>query len=140
MFLVDTNIISELRKSKAGIANTGVTDWADDVPAALMFMSVISLRISLNMACCSPSEPTQPWARCCVTGSTTVSCPHSSTGSFRSTSRWCCVVVASHVPDPAPFRDALIGATGLVHGLTVVTRDVGDFARFDGLPVLNPWT
>ena len=46
---------------------------------------------------------------------------------------------ALHVPDPAPFRDALIGATALVHRMTVVTRDVKDFERFDDLDLLNPW-
>jgi predicted nucleic acid-binding protein len=39
---------------------------------------------------------------------------------------------ALHVPDPAPVRDALIGASALVHGMAVVTRNVADFARFDG--------
>jgi predicted nucleic acid-binding protein len=44
-----------------------------------------------------------------------------------------------HVPDPAPFWDALIGATALVHHMAVVTRNVSDFARFGGLEVVNPW-
>jgi hypothetical protein len=47
---------------------------------------------------------------------------------------------ALHVPDPAPFRDALIGATALEHDMTVVTRNLKDFERFAGLDVLNPWT
>jgi predicted nucleic acid-binding protein len=47
---------------------------------------------------------------------------------------------ALHVFDPAPFRDALIGATALVHGMTVVTRDLKDFQRFGQLDILNPWT
>lgn len=46
---------------------------------------------------------------------------------------------AFHVPDPAPFRDALIGATALVHGLTVATRNTRDFDRFAGLDIVNPW-
>jgi len=45
---------------------------------------------------------------------------------------------ALHVPDPAPFRDALIGATALVHGLVMATRNERDFARFAGLRVVNP--
>lgn len=44
-----------------------------------------------------------------------------------------------HIPDPRPERDALIAATALVHGLTVATRNVTDFAPM-GVPVLNPWT
>jgi predicted nucleic acid-binding protein len=47
---------------------------------------------------------------------------------------------ALHVPDPAPFRDALIGATALVNDMTVVTRDLKDFQRFDELDVINPWS
>lgn len=46
---------------------------------------------------------------------------------------------ALHVPDPAPFRDALIGATALVNRMAVVTRNVKDFERFDDLDVVNPW-
>jgi predicted nucleic acid-binding protein len=43
-----------------------------------------------------------------------------------------------HVPDPRAERDALIAATALVHGLTVVTRDVTDF-ELVGVALLNPW-
>ena len=43
------------------------------------------------------------------------------------------------VPDPLPFRDALIGATAAIHGLTVVTRNTRDFARL-GVAVLDPFT
>lgn len=43
-----------------------------------------------------------------------------------------------HVPDPRPVRDGLIAATALVHGMTVVTRNVADFEP-TGVPTLNPW-
>ncbi len=43
MFVLDTNVVSELRKAASGRANRGVTDWANSVPATLIFMSVISL-------------------------------------------------------------------------------------------------
>lgn len=43
-----------------------------------------------------------------------------------------------HVPDPRPKRDAFIAATALVHGLTVVTRNVRDFEPM-GVRTLNPW-
>jgi predicted nucleic acid-binding protein len=43
-----------------------------------------------------------------------------------------------HVPDPRAERDALIAATALVHGMTVVARNVSDFVP-TGVPTLNPW-
>jgi hypothetical protein len=43
-----------------------------------------------------------------------------------------------HVPDPRADRDALIAATALIHGLTVVTRNVPDFEPM-GVALLNPW-
>jgi predicted nucleic acid-binding protein len=43
-----------------------------------------------------------------------------------------------HVPDPIPFRDGLIAATALVHGMTVATRNVADFAA-TGVAIVNPW-
>jgi predicted nucleic acid-binding protein len=45
-----------------------------------------------------------------------------------------------HLPNPAPFRDALIGATALVHDMIVVTRALKDFQRVDELDVINPWS
>jgi predicted nucleic acid-binding protein len=43
-----------------------------------------------------------------------------------------------HVPDPRVERDAPIAATALVHGMTIVTRNVGNFAP-TGAAILNPW-
>jgi toxin FitB len=43
-----------------------------------------------------------------------------------------------HVPNPRPVRDGLIAATALVHGMTVVTRNVADFEPC-GVAWLNPW-
>lgn len=48
----------------------------------------------------------------------------------------CCARL--HVPDPRAERDALIAATALVHGMTVVTRNVPDFAP-TGVRILNSW-
>jgi predicted nucleic acid-binding protein len=48
----------------------------------------------------------------------------------------CCAKL--HVPDPSSDRDALIAATALVHGMTVVTRNVCDFEP-PGVTIINPW-
>ncbi|MEN2738617.1 type II toxin-antitoxin system VapC family toxin [Microbacterium sp. X-17] len=45
---------------------------------------------------------------------------------------------ALHIPDPLPEMDALIAATAMVHDLTLVTRNTGDFVR-TGVRLLNPW-
>ena len=45
---------------------------------------------------------------------------------------------ALHVPDPRPTMDSLIAATALVHGMTLVTRNVADF-HSSGVTILNPW-
>ena len=43
-----------------------------------------------------------------------------------------------HVPHPRPERDALIAATALMHGMTLVTRNAADFEPM-GVPLFNPW-
>lgn len=43
------------------------------------------------------------------------------------------------LPDPRSDRDALIAATGLVHAMPVVTRNVADF-EVTGVKIINPWT
>jgi predicted nucleic acid-binding protein len=43
-----------------------------------------------------------------------------------------------HVPNPVSERDGWIAATALVHGLAVVTRNVGDFDT-TGVHLINPW-
>jgi hypothetical protein len=48
------------------------------------------------------------------------------------------VCAGLHVPDPRADRDALIAATAIVHGMTVVTRNTGDF-KATGVNVINPW-
>ena len=45
---------------------------------------------------------------------------------------------ALHVPDPRPYRDGLVAATALVHGMTLVTRNVADFEPMS-VALLNPW-
>ncbi|MCP4965059.1 MAG: type II toxin-antitoxin system VapC family toxin [bacterium] len=139
MFVLDTNVVSELRKAASGRANRGVTDWANSVPATLMFMSVISLHeLEHGVLLAEHSDPTKgsilrTWLDTSVN-------PAFADRLLPVTADIARHSAALHVPDPAPFRDALIAATALHHDMTVITRNTGDFTRFTGLKVTNPWT
>ena len=139
MFLLDTNVISELRKARAGKANRGVSNWAAGVPAALMFVSVVSLHELEHRVLLAERKDPEKGAvlRAWLDDSVVPAfadriLPIDTETALRS--------AALHVPNPAPFRDAFIAATALVHGMTVVTRNNKDFDRFENLVVVNPWT
>lgn len=139
MFVLDTNIVSELRKARAGKANRGVSAWASALPAAHLYLSAISLHeLEHGVLLAERADPEKgallrSWLdRSVVPAFAMRVLPIDDDVAIRA--------AALHVPDPAPFRDALIGATALVHGMTVVTRNVVDFQRFEGLHVLNPWS
>jgi predicted nucleic acid-binding protein len=139
MFLLDTNVISELRKSRSGKANSGVTRWAGGVPSTLMYMSVISLHeLEHGVLLAEHSDPAKgailrDWLDNSVV-------PAFSERIVPVDVRIVVRAASLHVPDPAPFRDALVGATALERGLSVITRNVRDFERFEGLAVVNPWS
>ena len=139
MFVLDTNVVSELRKAKAGKANPGVTEWARRVPAGVMFMSVISLHeLEHGVLLAERRDPAQGNVlRQWLDTSVVPAFADRLLPVDEDVARRAAVL---HVPDPAPFRDALIAATGQVHGMSVVTRNVVDFERFAGLEVTNPWT
>ena len=139
MFVLDTNVVSELRKAHAGKANVGVSDWASSVPAALMFMSVISLHeLEHGVLLAERSDPTQgALLRTWLDNSVT---PAFQDRFLPVTTDIARKAAALHVPDPAPFRDALIAATAMHHDMTVITRNVSDFERFGELEINNPWT
>ena len=138
MYVLDTNVISELRKADAGKADPGVTEWADGVPAALMFVSVITIHeLELGVLLAERRDPAKGAVlRTWLDGSVAAAFADRMLDVDLHVVRR---AAGLHVPDPAPFRDALIGATALVHGMVLVTRNVGDFARFEHLEVLDPW-
>ena len=94
MYLLDTDVLSELKKLPSGRANAAVSNWA--------FRTQFAGRILV----------------------------------FGLKEAQVCAEL--HVPDPGPYRDSMIAATALVHGLTVVTRNVKDFTPLK-VPIINPW-
>ena len=138
MFVLDTNVVSELRKAHAGKADPGVRDWAASVSAGEMFLSSITIQeLEHGVLLLERSDPRQAvvlrrWLHDSVMAVFDGRIlPVDSDVALRA--------AALHVPDPAPIRDALIGATALVHRMTVVTRNTKDFIRFAELDVINPW-
>jgi len=137
MFLLDTNVVSELRKVRAGRADAHVAAWADSVDAADLYLSVISLQeLEIGVLLAERRDPVQgavlrEWLEERVVpafdGRILIVDADVALRSARL-----------HVPNPRPLRDGFIAATALVHGMTVVTRNVDDFTP-TGVTTLDPW-
>lgn len=139
MFVLDTNVVSELRKVRSGRADRGVATWAGAVPAGQLFISVITIHELEDGVLLAEHSDLEAGAvlRRWLDDSVMQAFSHRTIGVDAAVARR---AASLHVPDPAPFRDALIGATALEHGMAVVTRNTNDFVRFTGLEVINPWT
>jgi predicted nucleic acid-binding protein len=138
MFLLDTNVVSELRKARSGQANKKVVAWAKQLPATSLFVSAISiLELELGVQLAERRDPRQGAVlRQWLDGNVLVAFR----GRVLPIDTEVAVACARlHVPDRRAERDALIGATALVHGLTVATRNVSDFAPMGGVAVHDPW-
>ncbi len=137
MFLLDTNVVSELRKAHSGKADPRVTAWADSVAAEQLYLSVITIQeLEIGVRLAERRDPNQGavlrgWMHNHVLPAFAGRIlPVDTAVALRS--------AALNVPDRRPVRDGLIAATALVHGLTMVTRDVADF-RPSGVNLLDPW-
>jgi predicted nucleic acid-binding protein len=135
MFLLDTNVISELRRPEK--ADRSVAAWASSVPAASFFLSVISiLEIELGALLVARKDTAQgAILRTWIEDQILLRFDGRILAIDTPVAQHCARL---HVPDPRAERDALIAATAMVHGLTVVTRNVADFERI-GVSLLNPW-
>ncbi|UQR65540.1 type II toxin-antitoxin system VapC family toxin [Bradyrhizobium sp. C-145] len=135
MFLLDTNVISELRRPNK--AHRNVAAWASSIPAASFFISVISiLEIELGARLIERKDTTQgAILRAWIDNQFLARFEDRILAIDTAVAQRCAQL---HVPNPRAERDALIAATAFVHGLTIVTRNVGDFEP-TGVPLLNPW-
>lgn len=137
MYLLDTNVVSELRKVRAGKADRNVARWADSVETGELYLSAITveeLEIGIQLAerrDAVQGEMLRTWmTRHVMAAFAGRILPVDVAVALRSASL--------HVPDPRPVRDGLIAGTALAHGLTIVTRNTADFEGTNAA-LLNPW-
>lgn len=137
MFVLDTNVISELRKVRLGKADRNVVAWADSMDAADLFISAITIMelelgvLSIERKDAGQGAMLRAWLEQHVL-------PEFSGRTLPVDTAVAQRCARLHIPDQRGERDALIAATALVHGMTVVTRNVADF-KPTGVPLINPW-
>jgi len=137
MYLLDTNVISELRKGKSSKADKNVVAWANTVPATRLFLSVITvLEIETGILLLERRDPAQGAVLRSWLNSHLLPAFSDRVLVVDTAVAQCCAKL--HVPNPRSDRDAIIAATAMVHDLTVVTRNIDDFSP-TGVDMLNPW-
>ena len=137
MFVLDTNVVSELRKVRLGKANTNVTAWAESVDAADLFVSAITImELELGILSIERKDATQgAMLRSWLEQQVLPEFARRTLPVDTAVAQRCARL---HVPYKRSERDALIAATALVHGMTVVTRNTADFVS-TGVSLIDPW-
>jgi predicted nucleic acid-binding protein len=135
MYVLDTNVISELRQGKPG-ASAAVRAWAASVPMSQLYLTSITvLELEKGVQALEHRTPPQGSAlRAWLQGVRVAFAGRV----LPFTERSAALCAALHVPNPRPDRDAMIAAIALEHGMVVVTRHTADFDGC-GLALNNPW-
>lgn len=135
MFLLDTNVLSELRRRER--THPKVAAWADTVHASDLFLSAITiLEIEAGTLQLARRDAIQGRVlRAWIDGKVLPAFADRILPIDTAVAQRCARL---HVPDPRAERDALIAATALVQRMRVVTRNVADFQPM-GVDLLNPW-
>lgn len=138
MFLLDTNVVSELRKVKSGSADANVGAWVNSVELQSLYVSAITIgELEVGVLLIERRDPIagallRDWLDNRVHRVFEQRIlPVDAQVATRA--------AALHVPNPAPVEDALIAATALTHSMRMVTRDTCHFNRFGDLEIINPW-
>jgi len=138
MLLLDTMVVSEMRKLEKGLGDPQVRRWLVGVDADSLYLSVITIsemeagHLLMLRKDAVQAAPLGAWLYQRVL-------PEFERRLLSVDRDVALRCAALHIPDPRPYRDSLIAATALVHGMTVVTRNVKDFEPM-GVKVLNLWT
>jgi toxin FitB len=135
MYILDTNVVSELRKAKK--AHQNVKKWAQPLPSASLYISVISV-LELEIGILLIERRDKEQGAILRTWMDRHVLPTFSGRILAIDTPVAQRCATLHVPNPRSDRDALIAATALVYGLTVATRNLADFEGM-GVGVLDPW-
>jgi predicted nucleic acid-binding protein len=137
MYLLDTNIVSELRKVRAGQTNWGVASWSSGIPVEELYLSAVTIEeLEIGILRVERRDPLQAIVLRVWMEGNVLPTFEGRILSVDQTVAQCSARL--HVPDPRPIRDGFIAATAIVHGLTIVTRNVADFEK-TGVKLYNPW-
>ncbi len=132
MYLLDTNVVSELRKPKP---HGAVVTWLESVDDAKLFVSAVTLgeiQAGIEMTREQDAEKSAEIESWLDLVSASYNVLPMDAAVFR---RWARLM---HRTSNTLYEDAMIAATARVHGLTVVTRNVSDFKSF-GVEIFNPF-
>lgn len=137
MLLLDTNVISEIRKINSGRADSRFSKWANQQTSSELYISVITVMeleqgiLQHERHDAQQGKILRLWLEQQVLPAFDGRILEIDNAVARTCARL-------HVPDPRSERDALIAATAIVHGMTVVTRNIRDFEA-TGVALINPW-
>lgn len=137
MYLLDTNVISEIRKMKSGKADANVTAWIRSVNAATLYISVITV-LELEQGILGKEREDAAQGAILRNWFENQVLPTFSDFTLNIDAAVAQRCAQLHVPNKKGERDALIAATALVHDMTVVTRNAKDF-KDTPVALLNPW-
>jgi hypothetical protein len=133
MYLLDTNVVSEFRRARP---HGAVLAWANSVREDQLYVSaatIFELQVGAEMTRRQDAVRASELDAWIDTIPETFNILASDDRIFRRAAK------LLHGKSPDLLGDGLIAATALVHDLTVVTRNIRDFAHFD-VPTLNPFT
>lgn len=137
MFVLDTDVVSELRKVAAGKGHRQVAAWSEQVAPGETFLASIAIHeLELGILLLERKDKRRgAILRAWIDTRVLTEFEGRILPIDVAVARRCAKL---HVPDPRPMRYALIAATALVHSMAVVTRNVRDFEPM-GVEILNPW-
>lgn len=133
-YLLDTNIISELRRKKP---NAGVLNWFEKKPASTLFLSVLTLgELRKGIECLTDVNKKVALLDWLESDLANFFSGRILPIDQKISDRWGRLL--ANAGRPIPAIDSLIGSTAAHHEMTLVTRNTKDFIHL-GIDVVNPW-